>query len=86
MAEDQNVQGEQQITSGLAIGALILNLVLPGVGSLVVGGEYKQTGIYQLVLYVVGLVLSIWVVGIFIAFAAWVWALITSIDILKKSS
>ncbi len=85
-ANGGDVERRDGISSGLAVGILILNLVIPGVGTLIAGPEYKQTGIYQLVLYVVGIVLSIILIGYLLVLGAWVWALVTSIEILKKAS
>ncbi len=82
MSETEN----GRITSGLAVGILILNLIIPGVGTLIAGNEYKNTGIYQLVLWVIGVITTVIFAGYLLTFAAWVWALVTSIEILKKAS
>jgi len=56
---------------------LIVNLVIPGVGTIIWGDNNK--GIPQLVLFLVGVFLSVILVGIPLAFGAWIWALIAGI-------
>lgn len=69
---------------GLAIVALILNiLILPGLGSLI-GGKTKE-GIWQLVLAIVGIVLSIIIIGIPIIIAAWVWGIVTGVRLVQEA-
>jgi TM2 domain-containing membrane protein YozV len=73
---------------GLAIAALLLNiLVLPGLGSLI-GGRIRS-GIIQVFLAVLGFLLSITLIGAIIGvpmmIIAWIWALITGINIVKDS-
>ncbi len=84
------------VSSGVAIAALLLNvLVLPGLGSLI-GGRIQE-GIWQLVLSLGAVIISflavISVVGIillpvlFLApIAAWVWGLITGIQLVQRAS
>ncbi len=59
---------------------LILNLFFPGVGSLVSGRI--NTGIIQLVLWILGLLASLTlfgaIIGVPMIFAAWLWAVIES--------
>jgi TM2 domain-containing membrane protein YozV len=73
----------KQITQGLAVGVLILNLIIPGVGTLVAG--QTKAGVWQLVLSILGGLLSVVLIGIPIALAAWIWALVTSINVLKSA-
>ena len=70
----------------LAVVALILNLLLPGLGSLI-GGRIK-TGIMQLILIVIGLVLLLFlpILPGIILLIAWIWALVTGIVLIKKAS
>ena len=63
-----------------AIIALILNLIIPGVGSLYAGK--KKEGIWQLVLYIAGFLTLLILIGWFLMVAAWIWALVTSIKML----
>ncbi len=82
---------------GLAIAALIINLIiLPDLGS-IIGGKTSQ-GIWQIVLFVggllIGFMLTLTIIGALIGIplmviapiAAWIWALVTGIQIVKESS
>ncbi len=73
------------VTQGLAIAGFILNvLVLPGLGTIVVGDT--KTGIWQLVLFIIGIPLILaFFIGIPIMIAAWIWALVSSINSVKKA-
>ncbi|MAH07950.1 hypothetical protein CMI38_06910 [Candidatus Pacearchaeota archaeon] len=69
----------------IAIIALLLNvLVIPGLGSLI-GGKTKA-GIWQLILAVIGGLLSIILIGIPILIAAWIWGLVTGINLIQESN
>ena len=68
---------------GLAVAALIINLIIPGIGS-IIGGRVR-TGLWQFVLAIVGGVLSIILIGIPIAIAAWIWALVTGIQLIQAA-
>jgi hypothetical protein len=71
-------------TMGLAIVALILNiLILPGLGTLIAGKI--RTGVWQLVLAIVGFILSFILIGIPILIAAWIWGLVTGIMLIKEA-
>jgi TM2 domain-containing membrane protein YozV len=61
-----------------AVLGLILNLIIPGVGSLVIG--QTQAGIIQLVLLILSVPLSFVLIGIPLAIAVWVWALVVSVQ------
>lgn len=68
----------------LPVIALILNvLILPGLGS-IIGGKTK-TGIWQIVLFSIGVVLSLILVGIPLLIAAWIWGLITGIQMIQEN-
>jgi len=87
MAKKKSTKGgkKKKITQGLAIAGLLLNiLIIPGLGS-IVAGETK-TGVWQLVLAIVGFVLSFVVIGIPILIGAWIWGLVTGIQLIQKSS
>lgn len=72
-------------SQGIAIAALILNiLILPGLGT-VIAKQYK-IGIWQIVLALISFPLMLVLVGIPIFIATWIWALVTSIKILQDSS
>jgi TM2 domain-containing membrane protein YozV len=69
----------------VAIAALLINiLVIPGVGSLI--GGRTQEGIAQIILLVAGVVLLIILVGIFMIIAAWIWGIVTGVQIVKDAS
>lgn len=71
-------------SQALAIVCLILNiLVIPGLGS-VIGGKTKE-GIWQLVLTLVGTILSVIIIGIPIIIVAWVWGIITGVRIVQEA-
>lgn len=66
-----------------AMAALLLNLVAPGVGS-IVGGRTVE-GILQLVLLLIGLPLCFILVGIPICVATWGWALSTGLRVMNQA-
>jgi TM2 domain-containing membrane protein YozV len=71
-------------SQGIAIAALLLNiLVLPGVGT-IVGGRTDE-GIIQLVLFLVGIPLCLLLIGIPLVISMWVWALISGIQLVKEA-
>jgi|SRR3989344_664400 len=68
----------------IAIIALLLNvLVVPGLGSLIAGKI--KVGIWQLILAVVGALLSLIIIGIPILIAAWIWGLVTGINLVQEA-
>jgi TM2 domain-containing membrane protein YozV len=71
----------------MAIVGLILNIIiLPGLGTLVGGGKSRvTTGILQLVLFLVGIPLSIILIGIPLMIGMWIWALVTGIQMVKEA-
>lgn len=54
--------------------SLIISFFIPGVGSMV--NEDVGTGVAILVLYVVGVVLALVLIGIPLAVGAWIWGMI----------
>ena len=59
---------------------LVVNILIPGVGTLLSGNKKDvNIGIAQLVLALLSLPLMLIVIGFFTGFAAWVWAIATSI-------
>lgn len=66
------------LTWGHVVGGLLLNLVLPGAGTLLV--RRRLEGWLQLGLFVLGLATLLWLIGLALVPAAWVWALVTSIQ------
>jgi serine/threonine-protein kinase len=65
---------------GSAVTGMVLNILLPGVGSLVAGR--KGVGAAQLILWLVGLALIVKLIGIPIVIGAWIWSLATGISLL----
>jgi TM2 domain-containing membrane protein YozV len=61
----------------------VLNILFPGVGSLVAGRTSQ--GVAQLVLWVVSIPLMVVLIGFPMALAAWVWSLVSGIHILEES-
>jgi TM2 domain-containing membrane protein YozV len=73
------------VSQGIAIVALLLNiLIIPGLGSLIAGRT--KAGVWQVVLAVVGAILSLILIGIPILIAAWIWGLVTGIQLIQESS
>ncbi len=68
---------------GTAVAALVLNIIIPGSGSLVAGRT--STGVAQLVLWLVSFPLCIVLVGFPMLFAVWIWSLVSGIQILDES-
>ena len=71
-------QETQRQAHPMAVPGLILNIFFPGVGTLVIG--QMTAGIIQLVLLVISIPLMFILIGFPIGFAAWVWALVVSIQ------
>jgi hypothetical protein len=75
------------VSESTALVGLLLNLPMPGVGSLVAGKT--REGVMQLVMGGVGLTLCVIIVGIFIGLplmaAAWIWALMTGIKAVNEA-
>jgi TM2 domain-containing membrane protein YozV len=69
---------EHQATMGL-----VLNLVMPGVGSIVAGKTGE--GIAQLILFCIGLPLCFILIGIPLCVAVWGWALSTGLRAVQES-
>jgi len=66
-----------------AVTALVLNIIIPGAGSLVAGRTSQ--GIAQLVLWVVSFPLCLVLIGFPMLLAVWVWSLVSGIQILEAS-
>lgn len=72
------------VTMGMAIAALLLNiLVWPGLGSLVAG---EKAGWAQGFLFLFGIPLTLVLIGIPMLVGAWIWALVTAIDLVRRAS
>lgn len=66
-----------------AVAALVLNVVIPGTGSLVAGRV--SVGVAQLLMWLVGVPFSFVLLGLPMALAAWVWSLVTGVHILEEA-
>lgn len=82
-----------KLSQTLAIVSLILNvIILPGLGTIIARTTQKRdikSGIWQLVLTVVGLGFCLTIIGVILGIpmiiGAWIWALVESISFLKES-
>lgn len=70
-------------SDGTAVTALVLNIILPGVGSLVAGRTSQ--GVLQLVLWVVAFPLCFVLIGFPMLLGVWIWSLVTGIQIMEES-
>ncbi len=66
----------------LAIAALLINLFVPGLGTIISGNT--RTGVIQLIVLVIGGLLKVVGIGRIVVAAVWVWALVTSIQMLRR--
>jgi TM2 domain-containing membrane protein YozV len=62
---------------------MVLNVFIPGSGSLVAGRV--AIGVVQLILWVIGIPLSFVLIGLPMVLTAWIWSLVTGIQILEES-
>lgn len=71
-------------SEAIAIAALLLNiLVLPGLGTIIAGRT--STGTTQLVLFLIGIPLTLILIGIPLMIGAWIWGIVTGIQLVKES-
>jgi TM2 domain-containing membrane protein YozV len=70
-------------TEAQAVVGLVLNLCIPGAGSLVAGKS--GPGVAQLAMLIAGLPLCFVIVGFPIVFAAWLWALMTGVQAMQEA-
>lgn len=66
-----------------AIAGLVVNLFIPGLGSLI-GGKTRE-GILQLVISIISIPLFLVLIGIPLLAAMWIWALVTSIQMIMEA-
>ncbi|MFH1770062.1 MAG: hypothetical protein ABH828_00725 [archaeon] len=76
---------KKKTTQGIAIAALLLNIFIfpTGIGT-IVGGDTK-TGVTQLILSIVGMVLSLILIGIPLVIGIWIWGLVSAIKIVQEA-
>lgn len=67
----------------LAVTALVLNIFFPGLGTLIAGKI--NIGIWQLLIFLVGALFSLQLIGLPLILAAWIWALVTSIQLIRRA-
>jgi TM2 domain-containing membrane protein YozV len=66
-----------------AVTAMVLNVVLPGLGSIISGRT--SLGVGQLVLWAIGIPLCFIAIGFPMVLGAWVWSVVTGVRILEES-
>lgn len=72
------------LTKGVAIAAFILNVLIPGLGSLI--GRRTKEGAAQVILFAVGIPLVfIYFMGVPLIIGAWIWGLVTGIKMIKEA-
>ncbi len=67
----------------IAILALILNIFIPGLGSLI--GRKTKKGIWQLSLFILGIPLSLIFIGAIMILVAWIWGIVTGIKLIQEN-
>lgn len=76
-------QGKPPVSQAVAIVALLLNILIwPGLGSLIAG---EQVGWAQGFLMLGGVFLAIILIGIPMMLGAWIWGIITGVELLRRS-
>lgn len=66
----------------MKIVALLINLFIPGIGSMLIGKGWQGT--FQLLLYVIGLLTSFMGIGFIFILVAWIWSLVTVVNFQDK--
>jgi TM2 domain-containing membrane protein YozV len=83
--ETSKTQSRAKPDKNMAIVGLILNiLILPGLGTIVAGDT--KTGVIQLVLFLVSIPLMFVLIGIPMAFAIWIWSIVTGIKMVQAAN
>jgi len=87
------VEDTKDVSMGLAIIGLILNVIfLSGLGTLIAGRS--KIGIWQIALWLVGAIfvsvaywygLTVFYVGTPLVIAAWIWGLITGVQLIQEA-
>jgi TM2 domain-containing membrane protein YozV len=75
---------KRKISSGLATLALILNVIFPGIGSLI-GGKTK-TGIFQIILMVSVIFFFPVLIGTIVWIAAVIWGIVTGVQLIQNAN
>jgi TM2 domain-containing membrane protein YozV len=71
------------LSEGTAVAGLVLNVLFPGVGTLVTGRTGK--GLAQLTLFLLGVPLCLVLIGLPMVVGSWIWALATSINTVDQA-
>jgi TM2 domain-containing membrane protein YozV len=66
--------GQQAVAPKNPAISLLISFFIPGLGSLINGNT--QTGVIILALWVVGIVLTFFIIGFFVVLGAWIWGMI----------
>lgn len=82
-AQSATLVGPEPPSESTAVAAMVLNVIIPGTGSLVAGR--LSVGLMQLMLWVIGAPLSLLLIGLPLATATWIWSLLTGIKILEEA-
>ncbi|VVB78173.1 Uncharacterised protein [uncultured archaeon] len=73
-----------KISQTLAIVCLLLNiLIMPGLGTLI--GRKTKEGVWQLVLFWIGVLLAIILIGIPIIIVSWIWGIVSGARLIQES-
>jgi TM2 domain-containing membrane protein YozV len=56
---------------------------LPGLGSLI--GHKKKEGVWQIILFALGIPLTLVLIGFPMILAAWIWGIVTGVKLLDES-
>ena len=84
----QLVKVKSNVSKGTAVAALILNIILPGVGTLIAGKT--NIGVLQLVLFLVGLFMTLTILGAILGvplmLVMWVWAVVTGVKLISETA
>ena len=81
--QDQFLLGPPPPTEAAAVTGLVLNMCMPGVGSIVAGKP--GPGIAQLAMLVAGIPLCFVLIGFPLVFAAWLWSIMTAAAALQEA-
>lgn len=81
MADKPPISGP---ASGKGVNCLIVNIIVPGLGSIIAGRT--SVGVLQLALALIGIPLIFFhFVGLFVIPAAYIWSIVTGVQIMQAS-
>lgn len=70
-------------TENTALAGLLVNCCFPGLGSLI-GGK-TSLGVFQLLMFLIGIPLSIFIIGLPMLVGSWIWAVVTGVNMLNEA-